>query len=80
MMSQEEVAALGHAEYWDKRYAEVKSENDAPTHEWFRDFKSLEPFFEKHLFESRSHDSTILHLGSGDSVCPLSLIIHTQLH
>jgi hypothetical protein len=69
----EDPAALGHASFWDQRYASASKseENDdsKPTHEWFRTFDSLLPFFEKHLFNVRSKDDLILHLGSGDSVC-----------
>ena len=75
-ISDENGAALGHAEFWNKRYAQAKNDNKTPTHEWFRTFESLEPFFEKHLFNVRAPESQpkILHLGSGDSVrCPLSL-------
>ena len=68
MSKADEGAALGHASFWDERYA--KAEDDKPTHEWFRDFASLEPFFAKHLFEARKPESKprLLHLGSGDSV------------
>jgi hypothetical protein len=60
-------AALGNAKFWDKRYAEA-TPDDKPTHEWFRDFEALTAFFDKHLFQTRSAASRILHLGSGDSV------------
>jgi hypothetical protein len=60
--------AQGHASFWNERYA--KTEDDKPTHEWFRDFEELQPFFAKHLLETRKPESKpkILHLGSGDSV------------
>lgn len=67
--SEEEAQALGHSEFWDARYK--NAEGDKPTHEWFRAFGELEPFFEKHLFQGRGEEgkkSRILHLGSGDSV------------
>lgn len=67
--SEEEAQALGHSEFWDERYK--KAEGDKPTHEWFRAFSELEPFFDKYLFKERGEDGKkgkILHLGSGDSV------------
>jgi hypothetical protein len=69
MSKANEGAALGYATFWDERY--VKAEDSKPTHEWFRDFGSLEPFLTKHLFETRNPESKpkILHLGSVDSVC-----------
>jgi hypothetical protein len=70
MMSSEEAQALGRSEFWDERYA--KADSDKPTHEWFRAFDALEPFFEKYLFQARGAEGKtgkVLHLGSGDSVC-----------
>lgn len=70
MMSSKEAQALSHSEFWDERYA--KADGDKPTHEWFRAFDALEPFFEKHLFSARGPEGKnqrVLHLGSGDSVC-----------
>lgn len=69
MSKTDEGAALGHASFWDERYSKA-GDSTEPTHEWFRDFASLEPFFEKHLFTARKPDAKpqILHLGSGDSV------------
>lgn len=70
MMSSKEAQALSHSEFWDERYA--KADGDKPTHEWFRAFAALEPFFEKHLFSARGPEGKnqrVLHLGSGDSVC-----------
>lgn len=66
-----EAEALATPGYWDNRYLQSDGEN--PTHEWFRSFEALEPFFTRHLFEPRSADQNprILHLGSGDSVCLL---------
>jgi hypothetical protein len=67
--SEEEAQALGHSEFWDARYK--KADGDKPTHEWFRAFGELEPFFEKYLFQARGQEGKkgrILHLGSGDSV------------
>jgi hypothetical protein len=71
MPKSDEGAALGHASFWDERYAHASSDSSAkPTHEWFRDFASLEPFFARHLFAKKepSGRPRILHLGSGDSV------------
>jgi len=63
--------ALSYASYWDERY--LQSDGSAPTHEWFRSFSALEPFFTSNLLESEgftpSDHPLILHLGSGDSVC-----------
>jgi hypothetical protein len=69
MPKTDEGAALGHASFWDERYSKAE-DSSKPTHEWFRDFGSLEPFFDKHLFTARKPDTRprILHLGSGDSV------------
>jgi hypothetical protein len=71
MPKTDEGAALGHASFWDERYAHASSDSSAkPTHEWFRDFASLEPFFARHLFAQKEPGARprILHLGSGDSV------------
>ncbi|PNP46118.1 hypothetical protein TGAM01_v200291 [Trichoderma gamsii] len=74
-MTAEEDQALGRADYWDSRYS--KSDGEAPTHEWFRAFSDLEPFFRKNLFGLQSFQAEdnplILHLGSGDSVVPAEL-------
>lgn len=69
MPKTDEGAALGHASFWDERYAKA-GDSTEPTHEWFRDFASLEPFFERHLFATRKPETKpkILHFGSGDSV------------
>lgn len=69
MPKTDEGAALGHASFWDERYAKA-GDSTEPTHEWFRDFASLEPFFEQHLFAIRKPETKpkILHFGSGDSV------------
>ena len=68
VMSEEEISALKNPEYWDERYS--KAEGDEPTHEWFRSYSDLKPFFTKHLFEkyNAAKDPLILHLGAGDSV------------
>ncbi|KAF1947164.1 hypothetical protein EJ02DRAFT_440387 [Clathrospora elynae] len=75
MPKTDEGAALGHASFWDERYSKA-DDSSKPTHEWFRDFASLEPFFDKHLFAARKPDSKpkILHLGSGDSTIPYDLL------
>lgn len=69
MPKTDEGAALGHASFWDERYSKA-DDSTKPTHEWFRDFASLEPFFSRHLFSIRKPETKprILHLGSGDSV------------
>jgi hypothetical protein len=70
-MTAEEDQALGRPDYWDSRYS--KSDGEAPTHEWFRSFADLEPFFQNNLLGLQSFKAEdnpqILHLGSGDSVC-----------
>ncbi|KAI2617867.1 S-adenosyl-L-methionine-dependent methyltransferase [Hypoxylon sp. NC1633] len=73
MGSSDENERLAHPEFWDQRYAQA--EGDRPTHEWFRAFAELEPFFDQRLFKSRTPDSNpkILHLGSGDSDVPVGL-------
>lgn len=72
MPTEEDARALGRSDFWDARYA--KSDGEVPTHEWFRDFDALEPFFQKYLFEERGEEGKagrVLHLGSGDSVSHL---------
>ncbi|KAK1461409.1 hypothetical protein CMEL01_14363 [Colletotrichum melonis] len=68
-----EAEALATPEFWNRRY--TKSDGSHPTHEWFRTFEALEPFFEKHLFSQRRPDTSprIMHLGSGDSTIPADL-------
>ncbi|KAL1793890.1 hypothetical protein ACET3X_007311 [Alternaria dauci] len=71
----DEEQALGHSEFWDERYA--KADSDKPTHEWLRAFAELEPFFKKHLFDTKrdqGKNAKILHLGSGDSTVPYDLL------
>ncbi|CCT72642.1 uncharacterized protein FFB20_01333 [Fusarium fujikuroi] len=66
---------LGLSEYWDSRYA--TSNNNDPTHEWFRSFSQVLPFLQKNLLEqpgrTAQDEPRILHLGSGDSVVPAEL-------
>lgn len=61
---------LSYASYWDARYQQ--SDGSAPTHEWFRSFSDLEPYFERNLLTAPgctpADNPFILHLGSGDSV------------
>lgn len=73
MGSDEEGKALATPEYWDSRY--TTSTGPSPTHEWFRSYTALEPFFAKHLFTlyPPSSNPQILHLGSGDSTVPHDL-------
>ena len=70
-MTASDDQALSQASYWDERYS--RSDGVRPTHEWFRSFSDLEPFFERNLFSIQGFtplDSPlVLHLGSGDSVC-----------
>ncbi|KAL2195637.1 S-adenosyl-L-methionine-dependent methyltransferase [Corynascus similis CBS 632.67] len=65
--------ALSHASYWDERYLQANG-GPGPTHEWFRSFSDLEPFFESNLFTAPGltplDNPLVLHLGSGDSVIP----------
>ncbi|SCO91858.1 uncharacterized protein FRV6_15986 [Fusarium oxysporum] len=75
---------LGLSEYWDSRYA--TSNNNEPTHEWFRSFSQVLPFLQKNLLEqpgrTAQDNPRILHLGSGDSVVPAELAergYHKQL-
>jgi hypothetical protein len=64
----EEGKALATAEYWDSRYAQSNGED--PTHEWFRSYEALEPFFKENLFATQPAEKVpkIVHLGTGDSV------------
>jgi hypothetical protein len=66
--SDEEAEALAHPGYWDARY--TGSDGKTPSHEWFRTYNDLQPFFSKYLFESYAPETEpkILHLGAGDSV------------
>ncbi|KZL74419.1 methyltransferase type 11 [Colletotrichum incanum] len=79
-----EAEALATPEFWNERY--TKSDGSNPTHEWFRTFAALEPYFQKHLFSQRSPESAprIMHLGSGDSVgfrpCPPLPLTYTHTH
>ncbi|KAI0017974.1 S-adenosyl-L-methionine-dependent methyltransferase [Xylariomycetidae sp. FL0641] len=72
-MSDEANERLSHPDFWDSRYAQ--SEGDQPTHEWFRTFDDLEPFFTKNLFPTKppAKHPNLLHLGSGDSNVPQGL-------
>ncbi|GAB1313469.1 hypothetical protein MFIFM68171_03679 [Madurella fahalii] len=67
--------ALSHASYWNERYSQ--SDGSTPTHEWFRSFPDLEPFFERNFFASpgltAKDNPVVLHLGSGDSTIPVEL-------
>lgn len=62
------MTELSEPEFWNERYN--KSDGENPTHEWFKTFAALEPYFEKHLFAARpaAVNPRIMHLGSGDSV------------
>lgn len=53
------------SQYWDDRYG--KDDDDAKAYEWLRRFDSLQPFLSKHL-PSSNQNSSILHLGNGNSV------------
>ncbi|GKT82096.1 methyltransferase type 11 [Colletotrichum tofieldiae] len=68
-----EAEALATPEFWNERY--TRSDGANPTHEWFRTFAALEPYFQRHLFSRRSPESAprIMHLGSGDSTVPADL-------
>jgi EEF1A lysine methyltransferase 4 len=69
-MNSEAQKELASAKYWDKRYAEEKTEHngdDKGEYEWFRTYEKLRPFFAKHLPPSRA-ESKILQLGCGTSV------------
>ncbi|WYZ45747.1 hypothetical protein EsH8_VIII_001063 [Colletotrichum jinshuiense] len=68
-----EAEALATPEFWNERY--TKSDGSNPTHEWFRTFAALEPYFQRHLFSQRSPETAprIMHLGSGDSTIPADL-------
>lgn len=75
-MADEENEKLAHPSYWDSRYLDSDSTDPEPTHEWFRTYASLTPFFEKHLFTTippKHPQPHILHLGSGDSTVPIEL-------
>ena len=69
----EEGKALATPEYWDSRYAQSNGED--PTHEWFRSYEALEPFFKENLFATKlpATQPRIVHLGTGDSTIPADL-------
>ncbi|KAK0648098.1 S-adenosyl-L-methionine-dependent methyltransferase [Cercophora newfieldiana] len=66
---------LSHATFWDQQY--LQSDGSVPTHEWYRSFLTLEPFFALNLFNSEGFapqdEPLLLHLGSGDSTIPVEL-------
>jgi EEF1A lysine methyltransferase 4 len=64
----DEGLALSTQSFWDDRYA--TSNSDQPTHEWFRTFDSLQPFFVKQFYSVKPAEENprVLHLGCGDSV------------
>ncbi|KAL7944077.1 S-adenosyl-L-methionine-dependent methyltransferase [Trichoderma barbatum] len=76
-MAINEEQVLAYSNYWDNGYS--RSNGDAPTHEWYRSFSELEPFFQENLFGLQSlkaeDNPMILHLGSGDSIIPAELAI-----
>ncbi|SMR55339.1 unnamed protein product [Zymoseptoria tritici ST99CH_1E4] len=84
MTPDEENAALATPEYWNSRYTSSSSSSSSnggsgsgstPTHEWFRDYSSLKPFFRRHFFPHfrAENEPRIVHLGSGDSTVPYDL-------
>jgi hypothetical protein len=77
MAAPDEAEELAFASFWDKRYSAADTSSKEPTHEWFRGFESLKPWFSKHIFGSRPATSSpaILHLGSGDSVSAMVIYI-----
>lgn len=70
-MTIEEDRALSSPDYWDGRYA------GGDGHEWFRSYDDLEPFLRPSLFEAfaPSSEPVVLHLGSGDSVRDILLLL-----
>jgi hypothetical protein len=75
MVKDEELVELSHPEFWDNRYASESSEQATiNSFEWFRDFSKLRFFFAKHLPAPPSED-LVLHLGCGNSVFPLSVVL-----
>jgi hypothetical protein len=49
----------------------TQSNGEDPTHEWFRSYEALEPFFKENLFATKPPQDPqprIVHLGTGDSV------------
>lgn len=75
-MPKERLEDLQYASYWDARYAAppsdadslARKDGDEESYEWFRTFKHLKPFFDRHL-PALDSDPIILHLGCGNSVC-----------
>lgn len=76
MVKDEDLVELSKVEFWDARYtSEQQAERDgtqpgpdsSSSHEWFRTFETLRPFFTKYLPAPPSA-CHILHLGCGSSV------------
>ncbi|KAL7268611.1 hypothetical protein RUND412_008759 [Rhizina undulata] len=60
-MTPKNLEELAFASYWNSRYAEEGSEK---SFDWFKDFQSLKPFFQKHLLDK---EARIVQLGCGNS-------------
>jgi hypothetical protein len=75
----DEGQLLGTPGFWDDRYKAASNTEQrdlqSPTHEWFRNFSALQPFFSKYLYSrSAEENPRILHLGCGDSVSSSYLV------
>lgn len=68
MVKDEGIKDLSRPEYWDQ-CRESKQGWQSDSCKWFRTFKNLRPFFEKHLPDASS-GSCIMHLGCDNSVRP----------
>lgn len=81
MVKDEDLIELSKPEFWDARYtSEQQAGRDGTqsgldsSHEWFRTFETLRPFFAQHLPASPS-TCHILHLGCGSSVSAALLFL-----
>jgi len=79
MSTEAELKELSFPEFWDSRYASEQKPSSAEdgtavidSFEWFRDFSKLRFFFEKSLPKVEDRP-LILHLGCGNSVCPIAV-------
>lgn len=65
-MAEDPNAELSRQEYWDERYGK-DAEKGEKSYDWLRNFDTIKPFLTKHL-PPASEDSSILHMGNGNSV------------
>jgi len=72
-MAEDPNAELSRQEYWDERYGK-DAEKGEKSYDWLRNFDTIRPFLTKHL-PAASANSSILHMGNGNSVGQLVMIL-----